>query len=51
MTGPPAGRGVSGRAAATERPPLGSWGRLYALVLAALAAEVLFLWWLTERFR
>jgi hypothetical protein len=34
-----------------EPPPLGSWWRLYALVLAALAVDVAFLWWLTERFR
>ena len=34
-----------------EPPPLGSWRRLYALVLAALAADLALLAWLTERFR
>ena len=32
-------------------PPLGSWRRLYAAVLIALALDVALLWWLTERFR
>ena len=27
-----------------ERPPLGSWGRLYALVLLANAAVIALLW-------
>ena len=27
------------------------WGRFYALVLAALALDILLLWWLTERYR
>jgi hypothetical protein len=31
-------------------PPLGSWPRLYALVIAELAAFVLLLAWLTRRF-
>ena len=31
--------------------PLGSWARLYALVIAALAVDILLLWWLTERYR
>ena len=29
----------------------GSWARLYALVLAALAVDILLLWWLTERYK
>jgi hypothetical protein len=33
------------------RPPLGGWGRLYALVLAALGADLLLLWWFTEHYR
>ncbi len=33
------------------RPPLGSWGRLYALVLAGLVVNLLLLWLLTERYR
>ena len=41
---PAAGRGEG-------RPPLGSWARAYALVIAALAADILLLLWLTERFR
>jgi len=32
------------------RPPLGSWGRLYALVLSALAGEILLLWLLSRAF-
>ena len=32
-------------------PPLGSWGRLYALVIAALAVDIALLVVLTERFR
>jgi hypothetical protein len=31
--------------------PLGSWARVYALVLAALVVDILLLWWLTERYR
>jgi hypothetical protein len=31
--------------------PWGSWARLYALVIVALAADILLLWWLTERYR
>jgi len=39
-------------AGAGERPPLGGrWGVLYAVVIAALAAEIIVLAWLTERFR
>jgi len=41
----------TGREAEGERPPLGSWARLYALVLGTFALVVLFLAWLTERFR
>jgi hypothetical protein len=42
---PPAGR------APEPPPPLGSWGRLYAIVLGALALELVLLGWLTERYR
>jgi hypothetical protein len=33
------------------RPPLGSWARIYTLVLAALLVELVLLWMLTERYR
>ena len=33
------------------RPPLGSWGLLYALVIAALLVDLVLLWWLTEHYR
>jgi hypothetical protein len=34
------------------RPPFGArWGALYALVIAALAADIALLAWLTVRFR
>jgi len=33
------------------RPPLGSWRRLYALVVAVLALDVIVLWWLTGHYR
>jgi hypothetical protein len=32
------------------RPPLGSWGRLYALLLCALATEIALLWALSRAF-
>jgi hypothetical protein len=32
------------------RPPLGSWGRLYALVLGALVVEIGLLWGLARAF-
>lgn len=35
----------------TTRPPLGAWGRAYAVVLVALVAEIVLLWLLTERNR
>ena len=36
---------------AREPPPiLGSWGRLYAAVIANLALIVALLWWLTRTF-
>ena len=38
-------------ARSSERGPLGSWARAYALVLAALVLDILLLWWLTERYR
>ena len=44
--------GPAGGSGAGERPPTGGrWGVLYAVVLAALAAEIALLAWLTERFR
>ena len=42
---------MSEPAAGERRAPLGSWARLYALVILALAADIAFLWWLTERYR
>jgi hypothetical protein len=32
------------------RPPLGTWGRLYAVVLGALAAEIGMLWLVARAF-
>jgi hypothetical protein len=32
------------------RPPLGSWGRLYALLIGALALEIVLLWVLGRAF-
>ena len=46
---PPAAAGP--RAGAAAKGPLGSWTRAYVLVLAALALDILLLWWLTERYR
>lgn len=47
-----AGPGAAGGTGNGERPPVGGrWGTLYALVLAALAAEIALLAWLTEAFR
>ena len=34
-----------------ERPPLGSWSRLYAIVIAVLVLDIVLLLALTERFR
>jgi len=45
---PPPGPEPADRA---ERAPLGGWGRLYTLVLVALAADLVLLWRLTERYR
>ena len=43
---------MSDRAVPPEpRPPLGSWARTYAVVLAALLAEIVLLGWLTEHYR
>jgi len=45
---------VSGEGgAAQQRPAAGrrSWAGLYAIVIAALAVDVLLLWWLTERYK
>jgi hypothetical protein len=53
--GAPSARPADGRDAGRPEPdaraPLGGWGRLYALVLAALAADLLLLWWFTEHYR
>ena len=43
--------GEEGAPRSRTAAPLGSWARLYALVLAALAVDILLLWWLTERYR
>ena len=37
--------------ASEPRPPLGSWARVYALVIVALAIEIVLMWMLTERHR
>ena len=42
--------GATPRAPAA-RAPLGSWARVYALVIAALVADIVLLWWLTVRYR
>jgi len=46
---------VSGEAGgappAGARAPRGSWARLYVVVIAALALDILLLWWLTVRYR
>ena len=44
---------MSGDGGAQHSPAGGrsSWARLYALVIAALALDILLLWWLTERYR
>jgi hypothetical protein len=45
---------VSHEKRATERAQVaqgGSWARLYALVLVALALDIALLWWLTERYK
>ena len=36
---------------AGSRAPLGSWARLYVVVIAALVLDILLLWWLTVRYR
>ncbi len=33
---------------AQERPPLGSWPRIYSLVIALALALMLALWWFTS---
>lgn len=44
--------GAGGAPAGDGPPPLGGrWGVLYAAVVAALAAEIALLAWLTEAFR
>ena len=47
----PVGGGGAEPAPAEPLPPLGSWARLYALVIAALAVDLLLLWWFTEHYR
>jgi hypothetical protein len=37
-------------ATAEPRPPLGSWGALYAVVLAELVLVIVLLGWLTRTF-
>jgi len=34
----------------TQRPPLGSWSRLYALVCALALAVMALLWWFTAHY-
>jgi hypothetical protein len=41
---------VSEAPRAEEPPPLGSWNRLYAIVVAVLIADILLLMWLTRAF-
>jgi hypothetical protein len=41
----------AGRSDGSALPPLGSWGRLYALVISVLAVDLLLLWWFTEHYR
>jgi hypothetical protein len=41
----------TGRQPRESPPPGGSWARLYAIVLAGLAADLLLLWWFTEHYR
>jgi hypothetical protein len=46
------GPGTAGGAGNGERPPVGGrWGVLYGVVLAALAAEIALMAWLTGAFR
>jgi hypothetical protein len=33
------------------RPPLGAWARAYAVVIVALAIEIVLMWLLTEKHR
>ena len=45
---------MSGDPSATDRAQAasgGSWARLYALVIVALALDIALLWWLTERYK
>jgi hypothetical protein len=48
---PPDASGPAPAPSPEEAPPLGSWARAYALVLAALLVELVLLGWLTERYR
>jgi hypothetical protein len=51
----PAGGGAAGHGGAgpapAERPPLGGWGRLYALVALELVLVIALLGWVTRTFR
>ena len=47
----PAGGVGAEPAPAEPLPPLGSWARLYALVIAALVVDLLLLAWFTEHYR
>ncbi len=38
------------RPAEDPRPPLGSWARLYSLVIGVLAVEIVLLWVLSRAF-
>jgi hypothetical protein len=42
---------VKATPAPAARAPLGSWARVYAVVIAALVVDIALLWWLTERYR
>ena len=41
---------MADRPTPSERPPLGSWARLYWLVVAIHVAMLLLLWWFTDTF-
>ena len=51
MTRGEVGEGDAPAGVPVPRPPLGSWARVYALVIAVLALDVSLLLWLTGRFR
>ena len=43
--------GVDHGAPPASRPPLGSWGRLYGVVIAVLVLDLVLLAWLTGHYR